>query len=62
MGNKLKEARDAAGMTQCELAEKSGVSRTTISNIENDVEKVASSKTLLALANALNTTVSQIFF
>ena len=62
MGNKLKEAREAAGMTQEQLAQKSGISRTTISAIENDTDKVTSTKTLLALAKALNTTVKHIFF
>ncbi len=62
MGNKLKEVREAARMTQEELAEKSGISRTTISTIENNQNKVTSSKTLLALAKALNTTVERIFF
>ena len=62
MGNKLKEAREAYGMTQEELSEKSGISRTTISGIENNQNKVTSTKTLLALAKALNTTVDRIFF
>ena len=62
MGNKLKEAREAYGMTQEELSEKSGISRTTISGIENNQDKVTSTKTLLALAKALNTTVDRIFF
>lgn len=62
MGNKLKEAREACGMTQEELSEKSGISRTTISGIENNQDKVTSTKTLLALAKALNTTVNRIFF
>ena len=62
MGGKLKEAREAIGMTQEQLSEKSGISRTTISAIENNEDKVTSTKTLLALANALNTTVKQLFF
>lgn len=62
MGNKLKEAREAAHLTQEQLSEKSGISRTTISAIENNTERATTSKTLLALAKALNTTVKQIFF
>ncbi len=62
MGNKLKQTREKIGMTQEELAEKSGVSRSTISAIENNQNRTASSKTLLALAKALNTTVNRIFF
>lgn len=62
MGNKLKIVRESIGMTQEELAKKSGISRTTISMIENSDEKTTSTKTLLALAKALNTTVKEIFF
>ena len=62
MGNKLKIVRESIGMTQEELAKKSGISRTTISMIENNDEKTTSTKTLLALAKALNTTVKEIFF
>lgn len=62
MGSKLKEAREAAKMTQEELAEKSGVSRATISGLENGNERPTMSTTLLALARALDTTVEKIFF
>ena len=62
MGYKLKEVREAKGITQEELERKSGVSRQTISAIEND--KVGDIKigTLKALAKALETTVDCIFF
>ena len=62
MGYRLKEIREAKGMTQEELERKSGVSRQTISAIENNNEYQAKSGTLLALANALDTTVDKIFF
>lgn len=62
MGYKIKEKREALRMTQEELAKKSGVSRTTISNLENGTERATSSKTLLKLARALDTTVDQIFY
>lgn len=62
MGYKLREFREKAKMTQEELAQKSGVSRVTISCIENGAEKNTTSKTLQKLAEALNTTVDQIFF
>lgn len=62
MGFKIREAREAAHMTQEELAEKSGVSRGTISALENGVERNSSSKTLLLIARALGTTVDKIFF
>ncbi len=62
MGYRIKEIREAKGMTQEELALKSGVSRVTISALENDASKNTSSKTLLKLAKALGTTVEHIFF
>ena len=49
-------------MTQEELAEKSGVSRGTISALENGIERNTTSKTLLRLALALGTSVDNIFF
>lgn len=62
MGYKIKEARLRLKMTQEELAEKSGVSRVTISGLENGTERATSSTTLLKLARALETTVDQIFY
>lgn len=61
MGNKIKETREALKMTQEELAEKSGVSRTTISALENGIDRATSTKTLIKLARAMNTTVDAIF-
>lgn len=62
MGNKIREYRKKKKMTQTELAKKSGVSRVTISQLENGLERNTSSSTLLALAKALDSTVDQIFF
>ena len=62
MGYRLKEIREGKNMTQEKLEELSGVSRQTISAIENNPEYQAKSGTLLALANALETTVDKIFF
>lgn len=62
MGYKIKEAREAAKMTQEELAEKSGISRGTIVALESGTEKNTTSKTLVAIAKALGVTVEQIFF
>lgn len=62
MGFQLKEVREAKGMTQEELEKKSGVSRQTISAIENEKTKDVKSGTLIALANALGTTLDAIFF
>ena len=62
MGYRIKEAREARKMTQIELAEKSGVSRTTISGLENGTLRATTTKTLLNLARALETTVDHLFF
>ena len=62
MGCKIKEFREAARMTQEELAEKSGISRGTISALENGTARNTTSKTLVQIARALNATVEQIFF
>ena len=48
-------------ITISELVRKSGVSRTTISALEQGKEKIVKSSTLVNLANALGTTVSKIF-
>ena len=62
MGYKIKEKREEVGMTQEELSEKSGISRTTISGLENGTVRATTTKTLVKLAKALGTTVDQIFF
>ena len=61
MGYKIKEVREARKMTQEELAEKSGVSRGTISALENGSVRTTTTKTLFKLAKALGTSVDQIF-
>lgn len=62
MGYKLKEVREEQKMTQEELEKKSGVSRQTISAIENNRCGQVMSGTLIALASALGTTIDKIFF
>ena len=62
MKNKVREYRLKEGMSQEELAKKSGVSRTTISDLENEKVDVVTNITLQKIANALNRKVSTIFF
>lgn len=62
MGHKLKLFRIERNMTQEDLAERSGVSRQTISSIENEGVGAATTKTLAKLAKALETTVGELFF
>lgn len=62
MGYKIKEARQEKNMSQEELALKSGVSRATISALENGTERYVMTGTLVKLAKALDTTIDKIFF
>lgn len=61
MENKLKEYREKKGMTQEELAAASGISRTTISQVEGNAVTNLSLKTMQKLANALGYKVKTIF-
>lgn len=49
----LKAARIAAGLTQEQLAQKSGISRVTIAMLESGKQTVAKSSTIIKLADAL---------
>lgn len=53
----IKRERELKGMTQEELAKKSGISRATISTLENDPDAVTTTSTLKKLAEALNVKV-----
>ena len=61
MAGYLRELRKAAGLSQVELAKKSGISRTTISFLENNAEKRTTTTTLNCLAQALGVT-ADVFF
>jgi putative transcriptional regulator len=61
LGNKLREARDAKGWTQAELAAAIGVSRKTINTVENGVF-IPSTLVALKLAEALGVRVEELFF
>lgn len=62
MGYKIKEVREEKNMTQEELSKKSGVSRGTISALENGTSRATTTKTLTKIARALDTTVDVLFF
>lgn len=62
MGYKIKEIREEREMTQEELSRKSGVSRGTISALENGTVRATTTKTLLKIAAALDTSIDRIFF
>lgn len=61
MNNKLAEIRSAKGMTQTELANRSGVSRTLINQLESGVRDVITSRTMVKLSQALETPIADIF-
>lgn len=62
MGIKIRERREELRMTQEELANKSGVSRQTISALENGKYDNVLIGTLAAIANALDVTVDKFFY
>ncbi|HAK41683.1 MAG TPA: XRE family transcriptional regulator, partial [Clostridium sp.] len=57
-GDKLKNYRELNKMTQAELAKKVGVSRTTITELENGTKK-ATLKAIEKIAKGTNTTTSE---
>lgn len=61
MGYRIKDLREKKRLTQEELAEKSGVSRTTISNLENDSNKTVNTRTLNKIASALGVKLESLF-
>ena len=61
LDNRLREAREAAGLTQAELAERIGVSRKTVNTVENGVF-IPSTVVALRLASALGCNVEELFF
>ena len=61
LGNRLREAREAKGWTQAELAERIGVSRKTVNTVENGVF-VPSTVVALKLAAALGCPVEELFY
>lgn len=63
MENTIRATRMSLNMTQEELSERCGISRQTLSKIENATgELIVSSKTMLALAKALDTPINELFF
>lgn len=59
---RLKEIREKHGMTQEELASKSGVSRVSISLIETGKSDSVKTQTISKLADALGEKVTALFF
>ena len=59
--NRLRELREAQGLTQAQLADLIGVSRKTVNTVENGVF-VPSTIVALKLAGALGCPVEELFF
>lgn len=61
MGYRIKSIREKLGLSQVQLAKKSGVSRTTISGLESGEERVTTTLTLKKIAEAMNVTIDELF-
>ena len=61
MDNRVKEYRIKLKLTQEELANRSGLSRYLISQIENGDDVNLTKNTMVAIANVLNVKVSRLF-
>lgn len=62
MQNKVKEYREKENMTQEELAQKSGVSRNTISSLETGANTNVTYEVMEKIGKALGKKVATIFF
>ncbi len=62
MNNKVREEREKQGISQEQLSNKSGVSRTIISALENNKTDVITNITLEKIAKALGKSITEIFF
>lgn len=60
MGYRIKEIREQQNMTQDELSALSGVSRGTISALENGSSRSTTTKTLMCIAKALGVNIEDI--
>ena len=59
---RIASARTAAGMTREELSQKSGISVAVLAGLESGKVTTTTSKRLLSIAGALDTTLDQLFF
>jgi len=61
LGNRMREERNARGLTQVALAEQIGVSRKTINTVENGVF-IPSTTLALKIARAFGRSVDDVFY
>lgn len=63
MYNKIRNIREEKCMTQEDLAKKSGISRTTISDLENQKVMNITTATMRKIAvDGLNSSIPEVFF
>lgn len=62
MKTKIRHYRELKGLSQEELAELSGVSRTTISGFENETIDVTTNTTMNKIAEALDVSTIELFY
>ena len=62
MKNKVKYYRELKNLSQEELAERSNVSRTTISGFENETIDVTTNTTMDKIAEALGVSTIELFY
>ena len=58
VGDRIRRAREDAGLSLSQLAERSGVSKGYLSTLENEDDKRPSGETLYAIAEAVGVTMS----
>lgn len=60
LGERLRQLRQQAGMTQAALAEAAGISKPYLSELESDAGRRPSAELLLRLADALEVTIADL--
>ena len=61
MKNKIRERRIKIGLSQDQLAEKAGVTRAIISQLENGTRTVITAGAMVNIAKALRSSVADVF-
>ncbi|MFS1582506.1 MAG: helix-turn-helix domain-containing protein [Candidatus Arsenophonus phytopathogenicus] len=62
LGERIKNIRGTLNLSQQDLAEKSGISKTQISRIENGEQNNPQIRTVISIATALNLTIEELIF
>lgn len=62
IGERVRNIRGRLNLSQQDLAEKSGISKTQISRLENGEQNNPQIKTVISIATALNLTIEELIF